>query len=415
MDATSTDVCFVHVLDDTERSLTLTGATAPFDQYVGKVKLHLGEGVSGWVATHKEPAVIQDDKQGDPRYRYIPELRGTDYTSMASVPMASDHAGLVGVLNVHTAERRTFTDRDIRMLTTIGSLIAGAVHTARLNRRLLVREQTHERFAEQVVAAQEAERRRIAADIHDGISQRLVSLAFHLDSASRTEGVVSNHGAARELSRARQLIDEAQEEARLAIGALRPPVLDDLGLRGALASLSRSLPDVDVRLELDEDRLLEHVEVALYRIAQEAMQNVVKHANAGLVHVRYRCGPDTALLSVVDDGAGFDQQADEDGEGRPGSYGMTTMSERAELVGGRLEVRSAPGRGTSVTVRVPVGPPGSAGGTTVLEDVVRRQAAGPAVPVEHAEGAGEVVLPGVVVAHDPAAQAGAPRGDQPVA
>ncbi len=163
--ASATDVCFVHVLDDGGGALTLTGATPPFDAQVGRIHLSLGEGVSGWVASHRKPAVIAERKEADARYRYFPELGGREYTSMASVPMASRPAGLVGVLNVHTRARREFAERDVRLLTSIGSLLAGAVHQARLHRRLAVRERAAERFAEQVIAAQEAERRRLAGDI----------------------------------------------------------------------------------------------------------------------------------------------------------------------------------------------------------------------------------------------------------
>jgi two-component system NarL family sensor kinase len=353
-DATDADVCFVHVLDDTGRSLTLAGATDPFGAQAGKVHLGLGEGVTGWVASRGEPAVIVDHKDEDPRYRFIPELRGQDYVSMASVPMASERAGLVGVLNVHTRTRRDFTDNDIRLLTTIGSLLAGAVHAARLHRRLEAREHAHERFAEQVVQAQEAERQRIAADIHDGISQRLVSLSFHLDAATQAL-LVAPASAMSEVARARALIDEALEEARIAVGALRPPILDDLGLRGGLTSLARSLPEVSLDLELSEDRLPEHVEVALYRIAQEALQNIVKHAHASRVGLGFSCTGSHAQLTVSDDGRGFDGTAVA-GRTNVVSYGMATMSERAELVGGQLEVHSAVGRGTTVTAVVPLGP-----------------------------------------------------------
>ena len=354
-DATDADVCFVHVLDDTGRSLTLAGATDPFGEQVGRVQLALGEGVTGWVASRGEPAVILDHKDEDPRYRFIPELRGTDYISMASVPMASERAGLVGVLNVHTRSRREFTDSDIRLLTTIGGLIAGAIHAARLHRRLEAREHIHERFAEQVVLAQETERQRIAADIHDGISQRLVSLSFHLDAATRAL-LEQPASALAEVRRARALIDEALEEARIAIGSLRPPILDDLGLRGGLTSLARSLPpDATVELDLNEDRLPEHVEVALYRIAQEALQNIVKHARATNVRIGFRRDDRGAHLTVTDDGIGFNSLSINAGYDTASSYGMTTMSERAELVGGQLQVRSAAGRGTTVSAVVPVG------------------------------------------------------------
>jgi two-component system NarL family sensor kinase len=347
-EATTTDVCFVHVLDDTDRSLSLAGATPPFDQQVGRIRLPMGSGVTGWVASHQEPAVIAEHKEFDPRYLPIPALRGTEFTSMASVPMATVPAGLVGVLNVHTVARREFTDHDIRLLLVIGRLVAGALHQARMHRRLAARERAHERFTEQVIAAQETERRRLAGDIHDGISQRLVTLSYYLDAAGNTvhEDPAS---AARQLGMARELVDLALEEARLAIGGLRPPVLDDLGLAGGLASLVRTLPQVDVSLELADVRLPEHVEIALYRIAQECLQNITKHSQANTATVRFEAPQGTARLEVADDGAGFDASTVGDG-----GYGMRSMAERVELVGGELRVASRPGSGTTIIATVPI-------------------------------------------------------------
>lgn len=348
--ATASDVCFVHVLDDTDRSLTLAGATPPFDRQVGKVRLPLGSGISGWVASHRQPVTITDHKESDPRYLPIEALRGTEYTSMASVPIETGPGGLVGVLNVHTVARREFTDRDVDLLRVIGRLLAGALHQARLHRQLSARERAHENFAEQVIAAQEAERRRLAGDIHDGISQRLVSLTYRLDAAARAVDDDAKAEAAEQLEKARDLVDLTLAEARSAISGLRPPVLDDLGLAGGLASLASSIPEIDLDLELADERLPEHIEVALYRIAQEGLQNVVKHSRALRATVRFAAVDGVARLEVADDGVGFETTS----EPARGGYGMLSMTERAELVGGRLTVRSRPGSGTTVTVTVPL-------------------------------------------------------------
>lgn len=356
--ATGTDVCFVHVLDDTERSLTLTGATPPFDTEVGKIRLPLGSGVSGWVARHREPVVISHNKEADPRYLPIESLRGRDFTSMVSVPMETDPGGLVGVLNVHTVARREFTPGDVELLRVIGRLIAGAMHQARLHRQLVARERAHELFVEQVIEAQEIERRRLAGDIHDGISQRLVTLSYRLDAAARA---VSNDPdeASAQLEAARELAGLTLQETRVAISGLRPPVLDDLGLSGGLASLARSIPQLTIELELAETRLPEHIELALYRIAQEGLQNVVKHAAATTVRLRYAitADPDTARLEIVDDGVGFDTFEHPVGGDEMGGYGVLSMAERAELVGGRLNIRSRPGAGTAVTATIPIPSP----------------------------------------------------------
>jgi two-component system NarL family sensor kinase len=352
--ATGTDVCFVHVLDDTDRSLTLAGATPPFDGQVGKIRLPLGSGISGWVARHREPVVITHDKEADPRYLPIQSLRGRDFTSMVSVPMETDPGGLVGVLNVHTVRRREFTDGDVELLRVIGRLIAGALHQARLHRQLVARERAHELFVEQVIEAQEIERRRLAGDIHDGISQRLITLSYRLDAAARAVG--DDTEASQHLAEARELAELTLAEARAAISGLRPPVLDDLGLAGGLASLARSMPQLDLELDLSDARLPEHIELALYRIAQEGLQNVVKHAAATRTRLRFAVDGDIARLEIVDDGVGFDTFENPLGSDEMGGYGVLSMAERAELVGGRLNIRSRPGAGTAVTATIPLPP-----------------------------------------------------------
>ncbi len=351
--ATDTDVCFVHVLDDSDRSLTLAGATPPFDNQVGKIRLPLGSGISGWVASHRQPVVISHDKEADPRYLPIQSLRGRDFTSMVSMPMETDPGGLVGVLNVHTVQRREFTDSDVELLRVIGRLIAGALHQARLHRQLVARERAHELFVEQVIEAQEIERRRLAGDIHDGISQRLITLSYRLDAAARAVGDDPVE-ASEQLENARELARLTLEEARAAIGGLRPPVLDDLGLAGGLASLARSIPQLNTELELCDVRLPEHIELALYRIAQEGLQNIVKHARATMARLRFLVEGDDARLEIADNGVGFDTFENPLGGDEMGGYGVLSMSERAELVGGQLNIRSRPGVGTTVTATIPL-------------------------------------------------------------
>ncbi|MBU9763734.1 GAF domain-containing sensor histidine kinase [Mycobacterium sp. TNTM28] len=350
-DATATDVCFVHVLDDSDRSLTLAGATPPFDAEIGKIRLPLGQGISGWVASHRQPVVISHDKESDPRYKPFESLRGRDFTSMVSVPMETGPGGLVGVLNVHTVHRREFTPRDVELLLVIGRLIAGALHQARLHRQLVARERAHENFVEQVIQAQEIERRRLAGDIHDGISQRLVTLSYRLDAAARA---AEPHVVAEQLTAARELAALTLQEARAAISGLRPPVLDDLGLSGGLASLARSIPRPPIDVDLAETRLPDHIELALYRIAQECLQNVVKHAEADRAQLTFSVDDGVARLEIVDDGKGFDTFEHPLGSDEMGGYGLLSMAERAEIVGGRLHIRSRPGAGTTVTAAIPL-------------------------------------------------------------
>jgi signal transduction histidine kinase len=296
--------------------------------------------------------VIVDNKRADPRYRYFPELRGEEFTSMASVPMITRPGDLVGVLNVHTRERREFTQADIELLSSVAGLMAGAIENARLHSQLAEREEAMERFAEQIVLLQETERRRLAGEIHDGISQRIVSLSFHLSAAA--DAVASDPvSAAEQIACAQELAAGALDETRQAIAGLRPPVLDDLGLAASLESLARSIPLPNVQVDTVTTNLPEHVETAVYRIAQEALQNIMKHASAERVQLRLSVATGAVLLEISDDGVGFDPASTPEPTG-PVGYGLPAMQQRAELLGGQLTADSTPGRGTVVRLRVPI-------------------------------------------------------------
>ena len=352
-ETTQTDVCFVYLLDETGERLVLGGATPPFHALAGQVELKMGEGISGWVAAHGRPAVITEDKHADQRYKHLPALGREDFTSLASVPIHSGsiHHGpprLVGVLNVHTRQRREFSDADVQLLGWMAGLMAGAIENARLHRMLARREEAMERFAERIVLAQETERRRLAGEIHDGISQRVVSLSFHLSAAADALNE-SPHVAAREIAEAQALAEAALDETRLAIAGLHPPVLDDLGLAASLESLAGSIPQLEVHAEASPCELPAHVATSVYRIAQEALQNVVKHAGASQARVRLLSHGDTITLEIEDDGKGFSPEAGNAATG----YGLPGMRERAELLGGTLEVKSYPGQGTLLRLRFP--------------------------------------------------------------
>jgi two-component system, NarL family, sensor kinase len=350
-EATGSDVCFVHVLDEGRNRLVLMGATPPFSDLAGTVELAVGEGVAGWVALHAKPAVVPD-KWKDERYRYIPALRGEDYESMASVPMLIRGQRVVGVLNVHSRTPRAYSQQDLALLAQVANLMARTVENARLYERLADREHTLEQFASRTVEAQEFERRHLALEIHDGISQRLISLWYRLQAAGGAAG--NQELLVQELDAAKELTTAALEETRRAIAGLRPSVLDDLGLGPSLESLAKTVTGPEVDLDIAPCRLPTHVEMALYRIAQEALQNVVKHAGAERVSVRLSATVGGAVRLVVeDDGRGF--VPGEAGRSNSVSYGMVGMRERAELVGARLNVTSIPGEGTRVQVEVPMG------------------------------------------------------------
>ncbi|MCD0451898.1 sensor histidine kinase [Actinocorallia sp. API 0066] len=214
---------------------------------------------------------------------------------------------------------------------------------------------TAEEFAERAIEAQEAERARLAREIHDGIAQRLASVGFHLSAALRALPYTPSE-ARRQIEIARGLADLAFAETRAAIGGLRPPVLDDLGLPAALAGLAREAsarePSLDVTVTVSgelEAPLPDHLQTALYRIAQEAVANVLRHAGALSAALLLEYERDRVRLIVVDDGQGFDPR-----HVPPDSWGLHGMTERAELLRGRLTIRSRPDDGTTIRVVLPL-------------------------------------------------------------
>ncbi|MHB1536227.1 MAG: GAF domain-containing sensor histidine kinase, partial [Acidimicrobiales bacterium] len=329
------------------QEVVLMGATpAEFDELAGTIRLAFGEGVSAWVAQHGQPAVVED-KWSDPRYRYIPALRGEDFASLVSVPLLRPPGVVVGVLNVHAREPGHFAGDIVSRLEEVASLLAGIVEGALLHEKLRLREEQLQRFAVRTIELQEHDRRRIAGDIHDGISQRLVSAWYHLRAAI---ALTTEEGVRKELGAVEALLSGALDEARHAITGLRPSILDDLGLTAALHSLASGAGDFSVEFDLRECELPAHVETSVYRIAQEALQNVVKHAGASRVELTLSPRRDGGVtLTVGDNGAGFDPTSSRG----PLSFGLSGMQERAGLLGANLAVQSRSGHGTTVTLELP--------------------------------------------------------------
>ena len=356
LETTGVDACFLHLYEaDGGGRLVLREASEPYRDAIGTVTLALGEGVSGWVAVHRKPAIIPDNKWADERYKYIPALGGDRYTSMLSVPLISPADRLIGVVNLHTEQRRVFGDRDLDLLSHVASLLAAAIEHASLFRQLEDKEEALQRMVKRTVAAQEEERRRVATEIHDGVTQQLISIWYRVQACERL--LVRDLPAARgELEVAKALIGEALNEARSAIYDLRPATLDDLGLVPAIEALARRVfgPDVEVNVATDiPPHLPMHLETALYRICQELLNNVRKHAQAGRVEVNLESGRDQIRMIVIDDGKGFDVGAYRNARPET-SFGLAGVTERVEMVGGKLDLTSEAGRGTRAEIRIPL-------------------------------------------------------------
>lgn len=211
----------------------------------------------------------------------------------------------------------------------------------------------------QTISAQEDERYRLARELHDETAQTLAALSVALDRAR--DGLSgAPPGALEQIGQAREIAARLLAETRRLIMGLRPAVLDDMGLLPAIRWYAETtLGDAGVAVEIEVDqappRLPAHIEVALFRIVQEAITNIAKHAEARHVTIRLSFDGDGVTVGVADDGRGFDVDRAL-GLTAPGteSVGLLGMQERVRLLNGRMEIHSTEGGGTSVSVRAPI-------------------------------------------------------------
>jgi signal transduction histidine kinase len=257
----------------------------------------------------------------------------------------------VGVLAWSGRQLRP-SERDL--VAALAHQVGGVVHTAALVENL-------RRTQEQLVIAREQERRRLRNDLHDGLGPSLAGLGFQVDTVQAL--LASGRSADERLTTLRRSLGDTVAEVRRIVDGLRPPAIDELGLFGAVAELGRSLVvPSGLALELDlppvPTTLPAAVEVAAYRVAQEAITNVVRHSHASSCRITASVSPDTLVLEVLDDGCG--------GAAPSSGVGLRSMHERAAEIGGSLEVGSLNGtappgwfagtssRGTSVRLTLPL-------------------------------------------------------------
>lgn len=247
-----------------------------------------------------------------------------------------------------------WTQYRVPILMTVGVVILQAALIGGLlmqRRRRRAAEQAARSFGRQLLTAHEDERRRLARELHDDLTQRLARLAI---DAARVQAALA---ASTEQQRARAMREDLvrlSEDVHSLAYQLHPSVLDDLGLRQALevecSRLSRTT-SIDARLQdfTAPPSLPAPVGGCVFRVAQEALRNVARHARAGSVTVSVSNGDSGVQLVVRDDGAGFDTSR----QAHPTGLGLISMRERAALIGGKVDIDSAPGKGTTVTLSIP--------------------------------------------------------------
>ncbi len=325
------------LIDETTNELVLSATAGMYSAVSSGYRQHVHLGLLGR-AVRRGETVIVDDVLAEADYLGLAERSLT----RAELVMPIELSGRVlGLLNVESPEPASFGAEDVALLETVADVLAGALENFRLYRRA------------QSAAALE-ERNRLARELHDSVTQQLFSMTLTAQAA-RAHLEKNPQRAAAQLERLQETASAALAEMRALIFQLRPPALRDQGLVAALQQHAAMISRREgLRIELNvsgDERLARGVEQPLFRIVQESLNNVIKHAKATNVKVSLEFTSEQLRVRVTDDGQGFDPNGPAALGGR--HLGVIGMRERAAEIGGTMELVSTPGGGTEVVVCVP--------------------------------------------------------------
>ena len=355
--APRTDWTVIHLLRGRPERLypaASAGDAPPADTYV----ITPGQGIA-WQALKEGHLVNVADVREDARVSDF--ARSVGVRSIVVAPIQSRNRS-IGTISSVSRTPHTFTAEDERLLTILASQAAMAIENTQLydsqRRARAVAESQRERLREltqRLVTAQEDERLRISRELHDEAGQALTSLKISLDLLRSGLPPEQEHLRTR-LADVAGLADETMETLRTLAHDLRPPGLDAFGLNVALEGLcydfsARTMLPVQYH-GLDLPELPMAVALSMYRLVQEALTNIIKHAEATQVVISVARSDGQLELSIADDGKGF--LAESDMTRQRSGIGLVSMRERAELVGGTLAIETSPGQGTRLVARIPL-------------------------------------------------------------
>jgi signal transduction histidine kinase len=350
----------VLLIDDTTKELSRVTHRGLSEEFVENVRLSLGEGITGSVAQTGK-AVLLEDISADPRVTHRELVVAEGLKAYICVPLRARDK-VLGVLNVVSRMPRKFTTSDMHLLYAIGDQLGIAVEHARLYERLRKARERLRKLARQNLVAEEEERRRIARELHDETSQSLSGIALQLQALIEMSAISGKQPPefVAGLKKVQALTVQVHNEVSRLISNLHPALLETLGLVPAIrqhAETRLQSQGINVSLETrgTEMRFPPDVEAALFRFIQGAVGNIVQHSRAKNATIVLEYRPNEFLMTISDDGQGFDvseiTDVEESGRGR----GLFSMRERIGFLGGTSGIKSEIGKGTTVWARIHVG------------------------------------------------------------
>lgn len=311
------------------------------------------KGIAGWVATHQRPLIVDDVNRDNRYYQSIAASFDIKITSLLCVPMVS-RSRLIGVLQVvHTLPDHYFGDMEQELMTTFASKAAISIENARLYESL-----KEER--DKLLVVEDEVRKRLARDLHDGPTQFVAAMIMNLSFVKELVERAPEHALA-EVNQTAELAEKALKQLRTLLFDLRPVILETQGLIPALELYTERLQETDdlninLMVEGEFKRLSTKAETAIFAVIQEAVNNAKKYAGASAINlvIRVDQAQDWLIISVKDDGQGFDVLSVAGGYDKRGSLGMLNMQERAEAINGLFKIYSKVGQGTEVILSLPL-------------------------------------------------------------
>ena len=346
------------LLDPEGQELSISAAIGLPKAVANKTRIKIGQGIAGWVAKTKQPIILTEGVHPIPEIQQAMVLEQID--SGLYVPLVAQ-GDCIGVLSVDRVKKAApFAESDLELLLILGEQAAIVVQNASLLERITKQQDVLEQVRSETIQAEENERKLVALEIHDVISQTLASLFYRIQTCERLL-TFDVERARKEFLEIRKMAQNILDDVTRLMFNLRPPILDDFGVFPALRRyIDQYQRENGIRTKIvikgRRRRFHPLVEISIYRIVQEALTNARRHAEASQVVLEFEINQEKLKGSIEDNGKGFDPSAFLARKEVDGHLGLLSMKERAALLDGTLEVESSPGRGTAVRFELPVLP-----------------------------------------------------------
>ncbi|MBN2239366.1 MAG: GAF domain-containing protein [Dehalococcoidales bacterium] len=339
------------------RFINREGSDTPFSKF----RLLNDNPIITWLGSKGE-VLKRDMIEIVPQFKGLWEVEKTtlDVTGVELLCPIQSKGQLIGILALGEKETgEIFTDEEADLIKTMSNEAAVALENARMLDNIKSQQLQVEQLLGQVVLAQEEERNRISIDLHDSVAQWLVAVSYGIQTYRHALPEEEAEKARAELTDMEKTITKSLKELRRVVVGLRPPSLDELGLTHSIQQILHELEADGIQVQYFQTgnpvRLPSSIEIAVYRVVQEAITNIRKHAKATRVKLDVGFHEDGLQVEITDNGHGFNLSRTLDSAITVGHLGLLGMRQRADMLGGRMDIRTSEGVGTTISFDFPVG------------------------------------------------------------